>query len=620
MATPRPRWAGRKVAEARAVLAARTDWPTRCGRCGNPVAETDPWVVGHIKSRGAHPDLVWVPSNWAVECRPCSDASGQAGVIEKAKADAIREAIQPALIDGFPQPTRARKSPPLPVSLPEPDQPITIREDLTWDPDYLARFEWLRPLLEVPENAAVPLMMSPVPEDATGSYGWRVVEWIERTQRMSLRWWQKLSIVRQYEHRADGSLCWRVEIESAPRRSGKSVGLRGTALWRMEEGPELFGEVQTIVHTGNQLKICREIQRGAWRWAEQRWGKDAVTRGNGKEAIETRGGDRWMTFAQDAVYGYDVCYGMVDEAWDVKPDTVHEGLEPAMLERSNPQLKLTSTAHRRATSLMRKYLTDAMTGNDPTVLLLLWGAPEGADPGDPAVWKAASPHWTEDRRATIAAKYEKALAGEEDPELDDPDPMRGFEAQYLNVWRIADKIAPGTPIITELGWAQLTDLRQPRTPDAVAVEAWFGEGVAVAHAWTTEGPIIIHVTDHPDLPAAAAHVARLSCRRPVLVGASLAEHATWKTNRIRITKKADTIRTAVGAIMRFLAESKFHHTDTPTLTDQILELRTSPGIDGPRIRSTGRADAIKSAVWAIQDASTIRRTKAALPSRFTVNR
>lgn len=65
--------------------------------------------------------------------------SGQGFAI--AKAEAIRDAIQPALIDGFPHDAGARESPTLPVSLPgAPSEPIQIREDLTWNPDYLGRF------------------------------------------------------------------------------------------------------------------------------------------------------------------------------------------------------------------------------------------------------------------------------------------------------------------------------------------------------------------------------------------------------------------------------------------------------------------------------------------------
>lgn len=311
-----------------------------------------------------------------------------------------------------------------------------VRAELAWDPDRLATYEWLRPLLAVPEDAAPPLAMSPPPEDAVGSYGAEAVEWIESTQRIRLRWWQALAITRQLEHREDGSLCHRVVVESAPRRAGKSVRVRGLALWRMAH-PGLFGEVQTVIHTGSDVAICREIQRGAWRWAEDVAGW-RVTQGNGKEAIETPTGDRWLVRAQRAVYGYDVCLGIVDEGWNVAPDTVSEGLEPATLERLSPQIHLTSTAHRRATSLMRSQLQVALAGGDEGTLLLLWAAPHGSDPGDPEVWRAASPHWSEDRREMIAKKYAKALAGEADPQADDPDPMAGFTAQYLNIWPLRE--------------------------------------------------------------------------------------------------------------------------------------------------------------------------------------
>ncbi|MBM6705401.1 HNH endonuclease, partial [Sutterella massiliensis] len=84
--------------------------------------------------------------------------------------------------------------------------------------------------------------------------------WIESTQRITLRWWQRLAITRQLEHDEQGQLVWRVVVESAPRRAGKSVRLRGVALWRLEHGAELFGEPQLVVHTGKDVAIVREIQ------------------------------------------------------------------------------------------------------------------------------------------------------------------------------------------------------------------------------------------------------------------------------------------------------------------------------------------------------------------------
>jgi hypothetical protein len=319
--------------------------------------------------------------------------------------------------------------------------------DLSWNPRRLRKYEWLRPLLKVPGDASPPLAMSLPPRDAVGSYGAEAIEWIEVSQKIKLRWWQALAITRQLEHREDGSLCHRVVLESAPRRAGKSVRVRGIALWRMAH-PDLFGEVQTIIHTGSDVAICREIQRGAWRWAEEVAGWK-VSQANGKEAIETPGADRWLVRAQRAVYGYDVCLGIVDEGWNVAPDTVSEGLEPATLERQSPQLHLTSTAHRLATSLMRSRLRTALAGEDDDTLLLLWAAPAESDPGDPKVWRSASPYWSEDRRRLIADKYVKALAGEADPQADDPDPMAGFTAQYLNIWPLQE--VPD-PAITPRAW------------------------------------------------------------------------------------------------------------------------------------------------------------------------
>lgn len=420
--------------------------------------------------------------------------------------------------------------------------------------------------------------------------------------RLRLRWWQRLSMVRTLEHRADGSLCWRKEINSAPRRSGKSVKIKVHACWRLEHGQALFGEVQTAIHTGSDMAICREIQRGAWRWAESRdW---TVTRGNGKEAIETPGEDRWLVRAQDAVYGYDVHLGMVDEAWDVKPDTVSEGLEPASMERPSPQILLTSTAHRRATSLMRSELTAAMSLEDPETLLLLWAAPLDADPSDPEVWRAASPHWTEDRRKMIAAKYRKALAGETDPEFDDPDPMKGFEAQYLNKWRIREPKQAGSPVVDSEAWRQMAAAVPEFQPDVVAVEAWFDRGVSVAQAWDTDEGVVVSVQEVPDVPSAAALVASLQCRGRVLVGASLAAHSSWDDEGVAVESESGSVRQVAADFAQAIKERAFRHGRSGVLTEQALAMRVADGVDGVRVVSKDRADAVKAAVWAVRAAES----------------
>lgn len=473
-----------------------------------------------------------------------------------------------------------------------------------WSEDALAAFPWLRGLLAVPDDAAPPLAMTRPHPGAVGSYGEQACAWIESTQRLTLRWWQRLAITRQLEHDDAGRLVWRVVVESAPRRAGKSVRLRGVALWRLAHGAALFGEPQLVVHTGKDVAIVREIQRAAWHWAENvaRW---TVTRANGKEALETPGEDRWLARAAHSVYGYDVALGMVDEGWGVDPAAVDEGMEPATMERPSPQLHLTSTAHRKATSLMRRRISGALALSDDDTLLMLWAAPPGADPGQPDTWRAASPHWTPERGRMIASKYAAALAGEVDPEADDLDPMAGFEAQYLNRWQLRPVSArSGEPVIEQADWHALTTRAPSRPPDAVAVEGWPGEGVCVARAWREGSRVVVAVDEAADTPEAAAGVAGLvaaGCRRArrPTVGASLATDPVWRGRAVPATA---AVRTAVAELSGLLRDDVLRHDGGSCLTDQVLGLRTSPGADGPRMRSTGRADAVKAAVWAAQAA------------------
>lgn len=348
----------------------------------------------------------------------------------------------------------------------------TVRPELTWARHVKSAPAWLKPYLEVPDDASPPLAMTPVHPESVGSLGPEAIAWVKDELGIELRWWQKLAMVRQLEAREDETLCWQSIVESGTRRIGKSVRLRSTALWRIDH-PDLFGEPQLVIHTGKDLAIVREIQRGAWNWAETRGWR--VIRALMRESIEN-GEHRWLARSTDSVYGYDVTLGMVDEGWDVDPPTVSEGLEPATLERFSPQIHLTSTAHRKATSLMRGRISDALAIDDLVTLLLLWGAPDGSDTSSPTTWRSASAYWSDDRLRLMRAKFEKALRGEQDPELDDPDPMAGFESQYLNRWQLKTGAGGALP-----GWDALAVDQTPPAAESLGVAAdasgsWFSLG------------------------------------------------------------------------------------------------------------------------------------------------
>jgi hypothetical protein len=271
-----------------------------------------------------------------------------------------------------------------------------------------------------------------------------------------------------------------------------------------------------------------------------------------------------------------------------------------MLERLWAQLHMTSTAHRRARSTMKQRIRDALTIDDGETLLMLWAAAPGSDPGDPGVWRAASPHWSEDRRRMIAAKYAAALAGEADPQADDPDPMAGFTSQYLNVWRLSTPANDrGEPVVTEQQWASLVREVPDGPPDAAAVEAWFGDGVSLALAWRVGEQVVVSVRDLADLSEVPGALGAVGYRRTALVGASLLEDPSLAGVRAR--KSVGRTGAVVAELRRLLAEDVVRHDGGEHLTGQVLAARTVPGADGPRMASTAGADAIKAAVWAVTE-------------------
>lgn len=604
-----------------------------CPRCGHLVQPDPPntparysgWVVGHIKSRSTHPELTWDPSNWRLEHRACSDASGTLAVIEKAKLEALRAAgitdsdalarIVAGQTPVFPGAPGAGKASPLPSlspgdlpnTRPAPGGPIVALLDALPPPSWSRRSPafapWLSPIEAMPDDAAAPLAISARHPDAVGTYGAQAEEWMREKLGYVLRWWQRLALYRLLEHDESGRLVWRQVILSAPRRAGKSVLLVGLALWRMAHA-ELIGEVQTVMFVSKDLPTGREIiMKGKPHAARQGW---TMRESNGTEQIAAHDGSRWLLRSPDSCYGYDVGAGMVDESWGVKPTAISEGLEPAQLDRLWRQLLLVSTAHPRASSLMRRRLLAGLRELEAPKrrLVLLWSARPSDDPADPQVWRAASPYWSEDRAELIEDKYAEALAGEVDPEFDDLAPMESFTSQYLNVWRLRESAAPGDVVVDDDVWHGLT-VPVPRPPaDAVALESWFGDTVAIAQAWRTDDfTTTVHVHVVPDLEAAITWCASAGVRR-VTAGYSLASDERWKEARVTVTAEKMTALEGVRGLQRMLTENGLRHTGGDELNDQVLELRTKQSPNGVRLAAANRADAIKAVVWAAAAART----------------
>ncbi|GAB3663505.1 hypothetical protein GCM10027596_26760 [Nocardioides korecus] len=591
------------VTEARAIVA--TWLPAPCGQCRKPVALDDDWVVGHTLARVTHPELTLDPTNWRPEHRACSDKTGQAAVIAKAKQDALRSVG----MSDFPRSGAGGEPPPLPVSLPAVEDRWTVPARLRWAHHVRTAPDWLAPYLRVPGDASPPLAMTEVHPLAVCSFAaescthaWRgvpflvepsAIAWVEQKLGIRLRWWQRLAMLRQLEHDAAGRLVWRTVVESGTRRIGKSVRLRSIALWRLEHGVRLFEPGQTVIHFGRKLDVVREVQEQAWPWCEaQGW---AVTRNNNARGVTHPNGARWL--AKTSAYGFDVHLGLADECWDIEPSRISDDLEPAALERESSQVALTSTSHQLATPLMKRRISAAMASDDGRTLLLLWGVEPGADIESPATWKAASAHWSQDRKEQMAATL--AEAQEAEPTLAEPDPVGAWACQYLNVWDlVARKKVKGEQVVTAESWGELREeLPLEDVPASVAVESWFGDGISVALGWRSGARAAVTVQDHPTLEAAAAAVSATGYRGVVLVGSSLATDPALAG--LRLQPMTQSPSAAVAELMRLLGEDAVRHDGDEHLSGQVLGVRTEPGTGGIRLTSRSRVDAVKAAVWVI---------------------
>jgi len=492
--------------------------------------------------------------------------------------------------------------PALELEIPEPG-PCAGADDSVWD-----QAPWLDELRAVPDHARWPRFMTAPHPNAVGSFGADAIRWLETEADLALRWWQQLVLVRQLEHDDQGQLVWLEVLETTARQSGKSTLLRSASTWRLHQAA-LFGEPQTILHTGKDLPVCKEVQLPAMAWAMAR--EYPVRQQNGNEQItEPSSGSRWIIRGKGSVYGYSGSFALVDEAWGVAPDVVEDGLEPTLVERCSPQLVLASTAHRRATVLFPTRRAGALDELDApsSTLILEWSVPRGSDIADRGAWRAASPHWSQNRERLLDARLRRVKAGQSlDPDEDDP--RESFLAQFLNVWPIRTGPDTGERLLGEGVWARALETGlQSDGPVWVAVEDNYGQGAAVA-------AVLRRSDDRFELDGwccdtwatALDDATTLIGLRPgsrLLVGPAVAAKVTELRPR---PTRMGALETRLGlALFRELAgDDQLIHDRTPDLDDQIdgARVRPVPG-GGLAFISSRRCDALRAAVWALDAAQT----------------
>lgn len=465
--------------------------------------------------------------------------------------------------------------------------------------------------LNMPAEATWPHFMTAPHPDAAGSFGQDAIDWALDNFGIDYRWWQKLALMRELEHDVDGNLVWLTVIRSTARRAGKSVLLRGKGGWRLHQAGR-FGKVQEVLHTGQNLPICRKIFRPVQDWADRR--KKAgegyeAKRGSGDIEVRHPDDSVWALRSLLSIYGYGGSLAMVDEGWDVPPDVIDDGLTATTLEEPSPQVDLVSTAHRKATPLIpvRRILALQELREPSTTLLLEWSADRNAELGDESAWRQASPHWTPGRQRVIAAEYKKVLAGQSlDP--NEEDPSESFRAQYLNIWplRVADK---GQLLVDEAVWtAALGDL-DPVGGLYMAVDDWHGEGAGVAAVGVgSDGRFLLGGWRHDSRSDAYVRVRRWAEACPgstVLLGPTLRSdpEVDELPAMVEVRNSADA-RSALALFRELLKAGQIvAQEDAPDGFRAILAARVGkPSVGGLALIPGKDADIVRAAAWVVAEA------------------
>jgi hypothetical protein len=493
------------------------------------------------------------------------------------------------------------------------DVQVVVPALLTVDESGLSvdRFDvpWLEELLDVPDDATWPRLMSAPHHTAVGSYGAEFEAWCRRSYGFEMRWFQRLVAYRILEHDSTGALCWTAVLLTVARQVGKTALAHMLLDWRSEQA-DRFGEEQLVLHTANVMRTAVRGLDFATGRAELHGWKRSYSAGN-EGIIKDRG--EWLVKSHRSTVGFTSSLAYVDEAFAVKLAHVQQNLAPTTVEAASGQLLLASTAHPACSDLVPTYRAEAIddlaTGDG--TLLCEWSARRDADLTSGEAWRAASPHWTPRRQRIIAEAVKRAVpyvdAGPGEHEL-----VAGVRCQWFNIWPLHGGVeARGEPLLPDGAWARRRVVA-PFDPTAafLALVDNNGQGAAVAvvvphvELGVLEvGGALFDAWD--DAWSFAGKIADAHRRSLVLLGDGmpLDQRRFPKGTRFGEPAKAAT-RTGLALLRSHVSTGRVVHDDTPELDHQIAEARVTAGDVGlTMVRAAGRrSDLLRGVCWCLVEA------------------
>lgn len=251
---------------------------------------------------------------------------------------------------------------------------------------------------------------------------------------MPLLDWQRYSLCASLGETANGKWAAPWVVEICPRQNGKSYKWAARVL----AGLFVLNE-QLITYTAHKvdtaLEVFRIVEHFALANPQTRRMVKSIMHTTGRENIELVTGQRFKLISRvrSGGRGYSGDCLILDEALELRDQSVISALVPTLAAQPNPQLIIASSAGDPGSVVLRG-LRDQGRAGAGDMAYFEYSAPDDADPDDENAWRQANPALGElIDPATL--RRNRLIMSEE-----------GFKREHLGIWggRVSGAIIPAT--------------------------------------------------------------------------------------------------------------------------------------------------------------------------------
>ena len=226
----------------------------------------------------------------------------------------------------------------------------------------------------------------------TSSLGFQACEFAEHVIGMRLLPWQRFLLVHSLELRPDGTFRFKTVLTLVARQNGKTSILKILALYFMYMRDRI-----TVLGAAQSLDTAREAWSGACELAEDV--EDlaaevaAIRKANGEQTLTLANGSRYKISAatRGAGRGLSVDLLILDEVREHRDWLAWGALSKTTTARPNALIMCISNAGDDQSVVLNSLRSAALAGNDETLAIFEWSAPDGCQVDDPQAWAQANP-------------------------------------------------------------------------------------------------------------------------------------------------------------------------------------------------------------------------------------